>query len=149
MLKKFSKKWIGVIKVFHLDCGKLELDDGSARGSVMKCNRNEDYKLPHMDFYVPPSGRWDYAKNNMALADLKNYEGPPEIEFLERYMFQHMTNYGKTFITSTQLRDYLNEDYVGAKALVFISEYGVTPEMKALTAYFVDRLDVKFQFLTL
>lgn len=115
----------------------------------MKCSREEDHKLPHVDFYVPPTSKWDKMQNNMALAELKNYDGPPEMEFLERFMYSKLTNYGKTFITSSQLKQYLDEDYVGAKAMVFITELGINPEMKALTAFFVDRLDVIFTTLWL
>jgi len=143
-LLKFAKKWDGVIKIYEMDCGALESNDGGARGSVLKCDRKEDHKLPQIDFYQPPTSRWDNAKNNMALAEPKTYEGSPEIEFMEQFMFPLLTNYGKVFVTDTQLQEYLNEDYVGSKALVFISERGVTPEMKALTSFFLDRLDVHF-----
>ena len=104
--------------------------------------RDNDYKLPYLDFYQPPVHKWDKMKNNMALAELKHYEGPPDVDFMENFMLQHMTNYGKAFLTSNQLNSYLNEDYIGSKALIFFGEEGITPIMKGLTAFFVDRLDV-------
>lgn len=66
---------------------------------------------------------------------------------MEQHMFKFMTNYGKMFYTSQHLKAYLDEDYVGPKALIFIGDAGVTPIMKGLTAFFVDRMDVAI-FLT-
>lgn len=131
-----------MLKVYEMDCGKLELKDGTARGSVQKCMRENDHELPKVDFYQPPTSKWDKQQNNMALAELKNYDGPPDIDFMEKFLFTLLTNYGKTFFTSQHLNKYLDEDYIGPKALIFVGDQGITPIMKGLTAFFVDRMDV-------
>ena len=124
----------------------VEKTDGSSRSSVQKCMREHDHELPKVDFYQPPVSKWDNMKNNMALAELQAYEGPPDLGFMEQHLYKIMTNYGKTFYTSQHLKAYLDEDYIGSKALLFISDSGVSPIMKGLTAFFVDRLDVRIYF---
>lgn len=133
-----------MLKIYEIDCGSLEKRDGTARSSVQKCMRQNDHELPKIDFYKPPTSKWDKMKDNMALADLKNYDGPPDIDFMDKFLYPLLTNYGKTFYTSHHLQKYLDEDYIGPKALVFFGDQGVTPIMKGLTAFFVDRLDVYF-----
>lgn len=104
--------------------------------------REHDHELPRVDFYQPPTSKWNKQEGNMALAELKNYDGPPDIDFMEKFMFTLLTNYGKVFYASQHLQKYLDEDYIGPKALLFFGDGGITPIMKGLTAFFVDRLDV-------
>jgi hypothetical protein len=78
----------------------------------------------------------------MALAELQAYEGPADLGFMEQHLYKFLTNYGKTFYTSQHLNAYLDEDFIGAKALVFIGDQGVSHIMKGLTAFFLDRMDV-------
>lgn len=81
-------------------------------------------------------------KNNIEIAEEKLYDGPADLDFLEKWSLGWLVNYGKGFMTKADLTTYLNEDYVSHKALVFVGEKGITPDMKALTAFFKGRMDV-------
>ena len=109
---------------------------------MIRCNRSEDHLLPHLDLYVPPVQVYDNFKKNIQIAEEKLYKGAPDIDFLEKWALDLLVNYGKYFMTKTDLEKYLGEDYVGAKALLFIPESGIHHEWKALTAFFKGRMDV-------
>jgi len=144
VLLEFLNKYRGLYKAYHIDCGKMELDDSGARIMMTRCNRSEDHLLPHLDLYVPPKEAYNKFKNNMEIAEEKLYTGPPDIDFLEKFALGWLVNYGKFFISKPELATYLAEDYVAHKALVFVGEKGITHDMKALTAYFKGRLDFAF-----
>lgn len=109
---------------------------------MTRCNRSEDHNLPHLDLYVPPREAFNKMKNNIEIAEEKLYTGPPDIDFMEKWALGWLVNYGKYFVSKTELDKYLNEDYVASKALLFVGDKGISPEMKALTAYFKGRMDV-------
>lgn len=136
------QKYRGLYKAFHIDCGKMELTDASARIMMTRCNRSEDHLLPHLDLYVPPKEVFNKQKNNVEIAEEKLYRGPPDIDFMEKWALDWLVNYGKFFTTKNELQKYLDEDYVAHKALVFLNEKGITHDMKALTAYLKGRMDV-------
>ncbi len=141
-LVELLNKYRGLFRAFHIDCGKLELVDASARTMMTRCNRSEDHLLPHLDLYVPPREAYSKMKNNMEIAEEKLYTGPPDLDFLEKWSLGFLVNYGKFFFSKTELENFLAEDYVAHKALVFLGDQGITHEMKALTAVFKGRMDV-------
>lgn len=136
-------KYRGLYKAFHIDCGKMELNDASARIMMTRCNRSEDHLLPHLDLYVPPKEAYNKQKSTVEIAEEKLYTGPPDLDFMEKWALGWLVNYGKFFMTKNELQKYLDEDYVAHKALVFLSEKGITHELKALTAIFKGRMDVR------
>ena len=140
------QKYRGLYKAFHVDCGKMELVDASARIMVTRCNRSEDHLLPHLDLYVPPKEVFNKQKNNVEIAEEKLYTGPPDMDFMEKWALGWLVNYGKFFTTKIELQKYLDEDFVATKALVFLNEKGITHDMKALTAYLKGRMDVNSDY---
>lgn len=142
VLLELLNKYRGLYKAFHIDCGLMEMVDASARIMMTRCNRSEDHLLPHLDLYVPPREAYNKQKSSVEIAEEKLYTGPPDIDFMEKWALGWLVNYGKFFTTKNELVNYLDEDFVAHKALVFLSDKGITHDLKALTAIFKGRMDV-------